>query len=628
MSSPWQSDETIGLIRPAVDAHTLGITSIAGLVRRAGFKAIIADRKACEAANQPEKAENLAALVEWIRSNGITRLGLSYRLDPVDGARFFLKFFRLWKSKDGLFPEFRSLRALYFAGLPETCSRVADLSQGEVATFHEPEPSEKTLLRLGIPQEGRPLISDQESEYDQFRRTFSEELIQSESYEAIGAAPRLPYPEFGTSKDHLNLRVDAARRVGGLPLLRVHAGPYQENREAAVETFCDWARTLAKGGFLDILSIGTSQRTQDAFEKDWEGLPNGGGVPVHNRQEYERIREAAHPMLVRTYAGSQNIRKLARVHEESLNIAWHALSFWWFSQIDGRGPLSVSDNLKEHLATLDVIAAAGKPFEPNVPHHFAFRGADDVTYILAGYLAARAAKARGIRTLVLQIMLNTPRGTGGLQDLAKARVLLEWVRKLEGPQFRVLLQPRAGLDYFFPHEAIAKAQLASVTTLMDDIEPGRLDSPDLIHVVSYSEAYSLADPPVIESSLKITRAALAAYRQARARGEMPAFWQCSEVLERQRFLSAEVGQLVGEIEREFPDPSTATALYEMFTRGYLPVPDLWDCRDQFPRAVNWQTRLVEGGIELFDMSGDPVNAARRIQLCREENFCGAGQSSR
>ena len=45
-------------------------------------------------------------------------------------------------------------------------------------------------------------------------------------------------------------------------------------------------------------------------------------------------------------------------------------------------------------------------------------------------------------------MLNTPRFTWGIQDLAKSRAMLKLVKELEDSHFRVVLQPRAGLDYF------------------------------------------------------------------------------------------------------------------------------------------------------------------------------------
>jgi len=47
----------------------------------------------------------------------------------------------------------------------------------------------------------------------------------------------------------------------------------------------------------------------------------------------------------------------------------------------------------------------------------------------------------------------------------------------------------------------AKAQLAAVTALMDDIEPQDPNSPPIIHVVSYCEASHLADPAAVNESI-------------------------------------------------------------------------------------------------------------------------------
>lgn len=52
----------------------------------------------------------------------------------------------------------------------------------------------------------------------------------------------------------------------------------------------------------------------------------------------------------------------------------------------------------------------------NVPHHFAFRGCDDVTYIVSAYISAKMAKLAGNKFFILQNMLNTPRSTWGVQD--------------------------------------------------------------------------------------------------------------------------------------------------------------------------------------------------------------------
>lgn len=48
--------------------------------------------------------------------------------------------------------------------------------------------------------------------------------------------------------------------------------------------------------------------------------------------------------------------------------------------------------------------------------------------------------------------------------------------------------------------------------MMDDIDPKNIYSPEIIHVVSYSEALYLATPDIIDESIKITRHALKEYR--------------------------------------------------------------------------------------------------------------------
>lgn len=204
--------------------------------------------------------------------------------------------------------------------------------------------------------------------------------------------------------------------------------------------------------------------------------------------------------------------------------------------------------MKEHLETIKYIASTGKPFEPNVPHHFAFRGADDISYIISGYLAAKTAKRLGIKDLILQNMLNTPKYTIGLQDLAKGRVMLRLVRELEDGNFRVHLQSRAGLDYFSPDLEKAKIQLAAVTALMDDIEPDNMNSPEIIHVVSYSEAVRLATPPVINESIQITLAALEKYRRLRNTGQIENMAHNQDLNERTEDMYQEAKEAIDVLE--------------------------------------------------------------------------------
>ena len=290
----------------------------------------------------------------------------------------------------------------------------------------------------------------------------------------------------------------------------------------------------------------------------------------------------------------------------------YALSLWWFCRIDGRGPYGVRDNLQQHIQTIRYIAASGKPFEPNVPHHFAFRGADDITYVVSAVLAARLAKSLGIRHFVLQNMLNTPKQTWGVQDLAKSRALLTLVRELQDDSFHVMLQPRGGLDYFSPDLDKARAQLASVTALMDDIEPNDPASPDIIHVVSYSEASHLADPDIVNESIQITRQALIDYRRLRQAGELSDMAGHADVVARTENLLTQARTVLRAIEADITDFCSAEGLYEVMVRGYLPVPYLWECREEFHKATIWPTRIIRGSVQTVNADGTPLSAAERI----------------
>lgn len=619
IARPLLSTETVGLVKPASDAHTLGLLSVAALLTACGVRVIVAGPEIAVAVETLDSPTARDGLVAWLRDHRITRLGLSYRLDPCQGVAVMGGLRQALADRRLLAAQGQggALLGLYFAGLPETCRRVDAAFCGEVTTFDGDETDAEALHKLGVPPQRIPASVAVPNGYDELRLRFGARLVAAEAHRAELPPDRSGYAAFGTPRDTLEARLQHSQARGLTPLTRVHAGPYNRNRLEALRQFNDWARQLAASGWLDVLSIGSSQLTQSRFGENWGDAPNGGGVPINTPDEYRSVWAAARPMLVRTYAGTRDVPSLARMHEESLNIAWHALSFWWFSQLDGRGPNDLQTNLREHLEALRYIAGTGKPFEPNVAHHFAFRGADDVACVLSTALAARAAKRHGIRHLVLQLMLNTPRRTWGIQDLAKARATLRLVRELEDASFRVTLQPRAGLDCFSVDPTRARAQLAAVTALMDDIEPSRPDSPPLVHVVSYSEATHLATPDVIIESLQITQAALRRYRALRRAGEVPDMAADVETEVRTVALYEQAAQLLRAIEAHVAEPYTAEGLYRVFAAGFLPVPQLWACRQQFPAAVGGTTALLDGGVVLTDSSGRPVQAAERLQACLE-----------
>ncbi len=607
-----------GFIKPFVDAHTLGIATVSELLKDCGYDIVIASEEVSKAIADYKDEKQRKTITDWIRQNGITRVGFSYRLDPNDAFDMVshivsqMKKERMFKFQGG------QVELVFFGGLPKACELIEKEFGGLVVTFRGAESASETLLKMGVPASKIPKDVVEAAKYDEMLLQFGKEVVDAQEYLKYAPPNRATYEEFGTKKDTVVKRLEANMKDNFEPLIRVHVGPYRAElkREEAVQEFISWCKILAKSNYLDILSIGTSQLSQSNFGEDWTGLPNGGGVPINSAEEYRMVWEASRPMLVRTYAGTKNILQLAKMYEDTINICWHALSLWWFNKLDGRGPYDLYTNLKEHVETIKYIATTNKPFEANVPHHFAFRGADDVTYIVSAYLSAKLAKKLGIKTFILQNMLNTPRSTWGVQDLAKSRAMLKLVRTLEDENFRVILQPRAGLDYFKPDLYEAKIQLAAVSALMDDIEPYNDSSPSIIHVVSYSEAVHLATPDVIVESIQITQHGLQKYRELKRKGKVDDMGKNEDVKQRMEELYSDAVKLINSVEESIPDLYTAEGFYKVFAAGFLPVPYLWLEVEEFKHAKSWRTKLVKGSVKVVDDEGNPMPIEKRIQIAK------------
>lgn len=593
--------EVFGFIKSLLDAHTMGIYAAASLLRDCGYRVMIAPEEVQDAFDKSTARDKQKIIADWIKDNDITHLGVSYRLDPKDAVNLLGKLVYVLKS-NGLYESADArIRAIHFAGLTPACDEIDREYNSRIRTFRGGETAEETLLVMGIPDDEIPTFITAGCQYDKELMKFGHDLIRKGDYGNEKPLTRNYYPEFGTDRDTMVKRLDANFAEGFHPLIRAHSGPYSPDltREQCLKEYNEWCHDLADAGFLDVLSIGSSQLSQSNFGENWDGKPNGGGVPVNSEKEYYDIWEAARPMLVRTYSGTKDVKKMAEIYEKTINISWHALSLWWFDVLDGRGPNSLYQNLKEHIDTIRYIATTNKPVETNVSHHFAFRGADDITYIISAYLAAKMVKKCGAKTFVLQNMLNTPRSTWGVQDLAKSRAMLSLVKSLQDENFRVILQSRAGLDYFKPNLDEAKAQLAAVTAMMDDIDPDNEYSPEIIHVVSYSEAMFLATPDILNESVQITRKALKEYRKLKKAG-LTYDVKSDDIKSRTEILLKDAKAIIDAMEKHIPDLYSPEGLYLAFVAGWLPTPELWSDSEEFLNAKKWQTKLVNGGISVVD----------------------------
>ena len=98
----------------------------------------------------------------------------------------------------------------------------------------------------------------------------------------------------------------------------------------------------------------------------------------------------------------------------------------------------------------------------------------------------------------------------------------------------------------------------------------------------------------------------------RAKGEVDDMANHPEVAARTQELLGEARIVLRAIDSAIPEPFSADGLYEVLARGFLPVPYLWECRDEFPRALQWHTRLIHGSVKVVDDEGHPLSATERL----------------
>ena len=112
------SNDVFGFVKTSIDAHTMGIYTMANLLRDCGYKVIIANNEIGEAVENLNKINNYSLFRHWIDSNNINRIGFSYRMDPADGCDYFMTIYELLRSDNMLVEQGGPIKELSFAGLP------------------------------------------------------------------------------------------------------------------------------------------------------------------------------------------------------------------------------------------------------------------------------------------------------------------------------------------------------------------------------------------------------------------------------------------------------------------------------------------------------------------------------
>ena len=283
------------------------------------------------------------------------------------------------------------------------------------------------------------------------------------------------------------------------PLLRHHYGqPDIAVTRVGIEE-------IANAGILDVISLGIDQDAQENFfHPDRQDIRRrgAGGVPVrapeHYRILYKATRRGNFPLL-RTYSGSDDFIRLAEMYVETIHQAWAAVPLFWFNRMDGRGPWDLTGSICQHQAVMAWYGTRNIPVEVNDPHHWGMRDAHDVVFVVAAYLSAYNARFCGVKDYIAQLMFNSPPGISDAMDLAKMLAVREMIKPLAGIKFRIWTQTRTGLLSYPVDKDQARAHLASSVYLQMAMRP------DILHVVSYTEAHHAARAADVIESCKIAQ---------------------------------------------------------------------------------------------------------------------------
>lgn len=321
--------------------------------------------------------------------------------------------------------------------------------------------------------------------------------------------------------DYLAERIRQVRERENRPIFRAHIGIAADTIEPTIEAI----EKLVDASALEIVSLAPDQTSQELLAKFIRGeedpdkyLAGQGGAPIRTIEDLQRLKAATqrgnHPMA-RIYTGTDELVALATLWEEHLNICFPAVPIFFYNELDGRGPISIRDGFDEHFRTIEYWAEQGKPLEINDPHQWGLRYATDDMQVTDHVLCAVIALKKGIKNYVMQMMFELPPEISALDDLAKMKAAYELAEPLcRHFDFRIHRQTRSGLPSFPPNLNQAKGHLAFGVYTQLYMEP------DILHVVTHSEAHHEASADDIIESCEIVKQVCWDF----AKGDVPHIW--------------------------------------------------------------------------------------------------------
>lgn len=389
------------------------------------------------------------------------------------------------------------------------------------------------------------------------------------------------------------------------PVIRHHLGlPSLKDTIKAIEE-------VSKSKVLDIISLAIDQDAQENFfhpERQEPGRKGAGGVPARTKEDFRKIYSSSRCgnfPLMRCYQGTDDLIEIARMLVETIKNCYAAIPLFWFSKLDGRGPLELEEAIKEHQTLMSWHGKRGIPVEVNEPHHFELRESSDVIAVADTYLSAYNAKKMGVSHYICTYMFDLPYGESYRMDLAKQLAKQDIIKSLRDDKFSILTQTRTGLLRYPADLHAAKGRLATSIMMQMVLRP------EIIHAVSYVEADHAATADDIIESCKIIN-----YVVRHCLEGMPDMTADPQIQKRRIELINEAKILLDAIKKIAPknaeDPlSDPVTLGRAIRLGILDAPHL---KGSNIAKGAMKTKIIDGACHAVDpKTEEPISEQKRIE---------------
>ena len=501
-----------GSMEPCV--HTLGTERFSEWLEGLGLKYV---------SIKLGPAVTVEELINKIRESNPEVVAVSYRLGDLHVDELISELVEN-AYKYGLDPQSSEIRWCFGATRP--AANLVRAMTGQAILADKFSPPENRHFRLGeIVKEYK-----YKKNFHNFFELIVDDYVTMEELEHFSQKkPWIKTVEKVVWSDELLERIKQVREMEDRPIIRAHIGVAAESIEPTVEG----VKKISEEGAVEIISLAPDQASQ-AFlakfvrgEEDPARYSRGqGGVPISGREDLIELKNATrrgnYPMS-RIYSGTDELDELARIFQETINIAFPAVPIFFYNRLDGRGPLSILDGFEEHFKVMKWWASIGKPLEINDPHQWQLRRCSDDMYVTDHILCGVVALKMGIKHYIMQLMFDLPPEIYPLYDLAKMQAAYELIAPLtEHFDFNIIKETRGGLSSYPPNLNEAKGHHAMSTYWQMFMEP------DIVHAVCFSEAHHEAKDEDIIETAEITKQVFIEYQ----RGPRPDIWNDPRVIAR------------------------------------------------------------------------------------------------